>query len=57
MKEFVVTATWIMEGQTLVYADSLEEAQEMAEELNSFDFQHEEELSDSLEVLDVEEVI
>ena len=57
MREFVVTATWIVEGQTLVYADSLEEAQEMAHELNSFEFQHEEELSDSREVLDVEEVV
>ncbi len=55
MAQFEVTATWIFEGTTTIEADSIEEARKMAWELGSYEFDSQEELSDSLEIIDVEE--
>ena len=55
MAQFEVTAVWTFEGTTTIEADSIEEAKEMAWELGSWEFDSSEELSDSLEIIDVEE--
>ena len=57
MAQFEVTAVWTFEGTTTIEADSIEEAREMAWELGSWEFDQSEELSDSLEVIDVEETV
>ena len=55
MAEFQVTTTWIMEGTATIEAESLEEAQELAQELHSWEMDDTEEMADSFEVLEVEE--
>lgn len=55
MAEFQVVTTWAMEGRATIEADSIEEAQQLAEDLCSWEMDETEELSDSFEVLEVEE--
>ncbi len=55
MAQFEVTAVWTFEGTTTIEADNIDEARELAWELGSWEFDQSEELSDSLEVIDVEE--
>jgi hypothetical protein len=55
MAEFQVVTTWTMEGRVTIEADSIEEAQQIAEDLCSWEMDETEELSDSFEVLEVEE--
>jgi len=57
MAQFEVTATWTFEGTTTIEADNIEEARQMAWELGSWEFDQSEELSDSLEIIDVEETM
>jgi len=56
MAHFEVTATHLVEVITLIEADSLEEATKKAWDLYPHDFDYSEELCDSLEVVDVEEI-
>ena len=55
MAEFQVVTTWVMEGRATIEADSIEEAQQIADDLCSWEMDETEELSDSFEVLEVEE--
>ena len=55
MAEFQVTTTWIMEGTVTIEADSLEEAQQIAHDMCSWDMEATEQVADSFEVLEVEE--
>lgn len=55
MAEFQIVTTWIMEGRTTIEADSIEEAQQLAEDLCSWEMDDTEEMADSFEVLEVEE--
>lgn len=55
MAEFQIVTTWVMEGRATIEADSIEEAQQIADDLCSWEMDETEELSDSFEVLEVEE--
>ena len=55
MAEFQVVTTWVMEGRVTIEADSIEEAQQLAEDLCSWEMDETDEMADSFEVLEVEE--
>ena len=55
MAEFQVVTTWVMEGRVTIEADSIEEAQQIADDLCSWEMDDTEEMADSFEVLEVEE--
>ena len=55
MAEFQVVTTWVMEGRATIEADSIEEAQQIAEDLCSWEMDETDEMADSFEVLEVEE--